>query len=258
MKIITSKENPIYKNAVRLKRKKYRDETGMYLLEGIKPLEDALDMGIKAVTVFEEEGSRLGHRLEGQRKILLSRPLFQALSDTESSQGVIAAVEMRRYDMDGFREAVGGRNVLIMDRLQDPGNIGTIIRTAEAAGYGGIVMMAGSGDVYSPKVVRAAAGSLFRVPVVKIGKTSDAIRLVEKMGKRLAVTCLDGGTDCFEADIASDTALVIGNEGNGVSGQFIDAADVRIKIPMEGSIESLNAAVAAGILMYQSRKKIKT
>lgn len=115
----------------------------MYLLEGIKPLEDALDMGIKAVTVFEEEGSRLGHRLEGQRKVLLSRPLFQALSDTESSQGVIAAVEMRRYDMDGFREAVGGRNVLIMDRLQDPGNIGTIIRTAEAAGYGGIVMMAG-------------------------------------------------------------------------------------------------------------------
>ena len=255
MKIITSKENPTYKNALRLKRKKYRDETGSYLLEGVKPLEDALDMGRKAMTVFVEEGGQPERWLEGQHTVMLSRPLFRALSDTEAPQGIIAAVEMRNYDIDGFRKLVGGRNVLIMDRLQDPGNIGTIIRTAEAAGYGGIVMMAGSGDVYAPKVVRAAAGSLFRVPVIKAGKAGDVIRMVREMGKRLAVTCPEGGINCFEADIVSDTALVIGNEGNGVSEDFIDAADVKIRIPMEGSIESLNAAVAAGILMYQSRKR---
>ena len=256
MKIITSKGNQLYKNALKLKRKKYRDETGMYLLEGIKPLEDALRLGISIETIFVREGDGHERLFDGLPVVITAGELFDALSDTEHSQGVVAVAEKTIYSAEGFRSAAGNGNVLIMDRLQDPGNIGTMIRTAEAAGYGGIVMIAGSSDVYSPKVVRAAAGSLFRVPVIGLGSAVEAIELMRDMGRRIVVTSLDAPCDCFESDMTGSLALVIGNEGSGVSRAFTEAADMKIRIPMEGSIESLNAAVAAGILMYQSRKNI--
>ena len=257
MKTITSKDNHIYKNALRLTKKKYRDETGMYLLEGVKPLEDALDMGISVETIFIREKPEDERPVpDGAPAVMLAGKLFARLSQTESSQGVISVVRKREYGEDDFIAAVGNGNIVVMDRLQDPGNIGTIIRTAEAAGYGGIVMVSGSGDVYSPKVVRAAAGSLFRMPVIYAGSAEEAADFVKKMDKRLTVTCLDASRDCFQEDLTCETALVIGNEGSGVSDVLLERADVRVRIPMEGSIESLNAAVAAGILMYQSRKKI--
>lgn len=257
MKIITSRENPVYRKALKLKRKKYRDETGLYLLEGVKPLEDAFDTGVRVGTVFVREGSRQAERfcLRDTRIIELSRELFDGLSGTETSQGVIAVAAAKVYDAGGFMRETAGRNILIMDRLQDPGNMGTIIRTAEAAGYGGMVLLNGCVDIYSQKVVRAAAGSLLRVPMIKIADAGSAIAFAKEAGKRIAVTCLDGGEDCFAADLSDEIALVIGNEGNGVSDEFIDAADVKVHIPMDGSIESLNAAVAAGILMYLSRKR---
>lgn len=254
MKTITSKDNPIYKKTQKLLKKKYRDETGLYMLEGIKPLEDALRMGVKIKSVFLREGTGSRPGFEESDVIVLNNELFKKLSDTESSQGVIAVAEKYRYDSGSFTDAVNGGNVLIMDRLQDPGNIGTIIRTAEAAGYKGIVMMRGSGDVYSPKVVRAAAGSLFRVPVINLDTASEAAALMKNMGKKIVVTCFDTDISCFDADLTSDVAVVIGNEGSGVSEEFINSADLKVKIPMEGSIESLNAAVAAGILMYRSLK----
>lgn len=254
MKNITSKDNPIYKKALRLTRKKYRDETGLYLLEGVKPLEDALGMGIRVSTVFLREGSEEKYEFPDSIAIRLERELFENLSETRNSQGVIAVAEKKLYSRSAFAEAVSDGNILIMDRLQDPGNIGTIIRTAEAAGYRGIMMSSGSGDVYAPKVVRAAAGSLFRMPVINVSGAAEAADIAEELGKRLVVTCLDAELSCFEADLTENIALVIGNEGSGVSEEFIKASHIKIKIPMEGSIESLNAAVAAGILMYQSQK----
>ena len=205
----------------------------MYLLEGVKPLEDAFYMDVKIKTVFLREGTENRPVFTETDTIILSRDLFNRLSDTESSQGIIAVAEKYSYDNKSFSESVKDGNILIMDRLQDPGNIGTIIRTAEAAGYKGIIMMRGSGDVYSPKVVRAAAGSLFRMPVINADTVAEATELIKITGKKM---------------------VVIGNEGQGVRDDFINSADLKIKIPMEGSIESLNAAVAAGILMYQSQK----
>ncbi|MBC8568495.1 MULTISPECIES: TrmH family RNA methyltransferase [Lentihominibacter] len=254
MKIITSKNNSIYKKALRLLKKKYRDETGMYLLEGVKPLEDAFYMDVKIKTVFLREGTENRPVFTETDTIILSRDLFNRLSDTESSQGIIAVAEKYSYDNKSFSESVKDGNILIMDRLQDPGNIGTIIRTAEAAGYKGIIMMRGSGDVYSPKVVRAAAGSLFRMPVINADTVAEATELIKITGKKMVVTCFDTDVSCFDVDLTSNVAVVIGNEGQGVRDDFINSADLKIKIPMEGSIESLNAAVAAGILMYQSQK----
>ena len=147
MKIITSKDNQIYKKALKLTRKKYRDETGLYLLEGVKPLRDAVSMGISLTTVFLREDVETDIDIPEEKIVRLGRDLFDRLSETENSQGVIAAAEKRSFSESEFTEMVSGGNILIMDRLQDPGNIGTIIRTAEAAGYRGIMMISGSGDV---------------------------------------------------------------------------------------------------------------
>jgi len=256
MKIITSKDNPTYKSALKLTKKKHRDEQGMYLLEGVKPLEDALAMGINIRNIFVCEGFEDEFDFPAKVTLALERKLFENLSDTRTSQGVIAVVEKINYSAEAFAEVAGAENsnIVVLDRLQDPGNIGTVIRTAEAAGYKGILLISGSGDVYSPKVVRAAAGSLFRMPVIYIENTQEAVKLLKSINKRIVTTSLDTETYYYEADLTKNIALVIGNEGQGVSGEFLDSSDIKIKIPMAGSIESLNAAVAAGILMYQSQK----
>ena len=256
MKTIKSKDNNTSKSALKLIKKKYRDETGLYLLEGVKPLEDAIAMGIGIKTIFLCEGTDKPESFPAELCMVLDRKLFDALSDTATSQGIIAVTEKKKYSAEDFGKAVGDKdNVIIMDRLQDPGNIGTIIRTAEAAGYKGIILVAGSGDVYSPKVVRAAAGSLFRMPVIYVADADEAADMVKTMGKKLTVTCLEEAVNCFDADLTENIALVIGNEGRGVSERLMELSDIRVKIPMAGSIESLNAAVAAGVLMYQSQMK---
>ena len=131
--------------------------------------------------------------------------------------------------------------------------MGTIIRTAEAAGYGCVLLMAGCTDAYAPKVVRAAAGSLLRMPILQENDIAETAGRLQALHRKIAVTSLEEAQDYRDADLGENVALVIGNEGRGVRQEFLDIADIKIRIPMAGSIESLNAAVAAGILMYQSR-----
>ena len=184
----------------------------------------------------------------------LSARLFDSLADTDHSQGVIAVVRKTQHDWDSFSDLLkeNTKNIVILDRLQDPGNMGTIIRTAEAAGYGGVLLMDGCTDVYAPKVVRAAAGSLFRMPILQENDIAEATDRLHALQRNIAVTSLEAEQYYQDADLGENVALVIGNEGRGVRQEFLDIADIKIKIPMAGSIESLNAAVAAGILMYQS------
>ena len=258
MKHITSRENALYKDTLKLTRKKYRDQKGQFLLEGIKVLKDAASTGARIEGVFldEQRYERFGKEelpavFEEQTYLLDSR-LFGELSDTEHSQGVVSVAVKPWEDGCSFETLEAGANLVVLDRLQDPGNIGTIIRTAEAAGYAGVIAIKGTGDIYAPKVCRAAAGSLLRMPAVICESAAEAAELLHGLGKKLTVTCLEGATSCFEADLTENIALVIGNEGRGVSRDFMDLADIKVKIPMQGRIESLNAAVAAGILMYQS------
>ena len=262
MKQITSRENAIYKDVLKLTQKKYRDRSGLFLLEGVKALRDAVQLDFDVRRVFIDAG-KINALLAEETWIaelensicVLDRELFRGLSDTINSQGVVSVIAKPSGSADDMSEAFAGGNVVVLDRLQDPGNIGTIIRTAEAAGYSGVAVIKGTADVYAPKVVRAAAGSLLRMPVVFLEDAASAAELLHEQGKKLTVTSLVDAQDCFEADLRTGIALVIGNEGQGVSQDFLDLADIRVKIPMKGQIESLNAAVAAGILMYQASRR---
>ena len=263
MKRIRSKDNQTYKEALRLLRKKYRDQTRLFLLEGPRPVMDALKSGAGLETVFiresaaaetaaEELEALCSSAGEGPQCVLLADELFDRLSDTEHSQGVLAAARKP----DGGALKTGSQSkVLILDRLQDPGNIGTIIRTAEAAGFTALIAIKGTGDIYAPKTVRAAAGSLLRVDVFEGYETEEAVSLCRRMGLRIIAGDLEGAADYTQADLTGGIAFAIGNEGRGVSDELKAAADIKVRIPMEGDIESLNAAVAAGILMYEAYRQ---
>lgn len=230
----------------------------MYLLEGIKPLTDAFETGMDVEKFFVREGSGVGMTGFPEDKITALAPeLFRTLTDTETSQGVVAVVGKPCISAESFADMTGQKNILIMDRLQDPGNAGTIIRTAEAAGFAGVIAMKATTDIYAPKVVRAASGSLFRMPVLTDMDEGKIVDFLREKGWKIAISTVDGGEDCFAKATEGPVALVIGNEGAGVSEMFKQEADIRLMIPMDGEIESLNAAVASGILMYQIRQKIR-
>lgn len=183
--------------------------------------------------------------------------LFSRLAQTETSQGILAVVEKRQMDRERFCGEIkkGAGNVILLDRLQDPGNIGTIIRTADAAGYSGVITMKGTADLFSPKIVRAAAGSLFRMPVFSAEDPKEAVSILEETEKTILATGFDTELYYYDVDMRRNTGLIIGNEGNGISDDLMKLAHKVIKIPMDGDIDSLNAAVAAGILMYESVRK---
>jgi len=262
LKEITSKENKIYKHALKLKTRKGREGSSEYLIEGPNLLKEALREGAEVREIFissdklESLEGELGNIEElGDRVLTLSPSLFLSLTDTVNPQGVIAIVGMSNLLSleNAFGEDVlnESSNIIILDRLQDPGNIGTIIRTADAAGFDLVVLVKGTGDPYQPKVVRSATGSLFRMKFTKVSDYDELIDLVHKAGLKFFATAMDAERAYYECDLTKGCAIAIGNEGNGISEELLDKADIKIRIPMEGRTESLNASVAAGILMYE-------
>jgi TrmH family RNA methyltransferase len=269
VKSIVSPENPLLKDAEKLKLKKYRDIEGRYLVEGLNLVQEAVHNGAVIETVFcrsssmEEEKEDLGLLLNELSDleiplIRLADHLFDRMADTESPQGILSIVRQTRWEKEEFfthKEGQTGTNFLVLDRIQDPGNAGTMIRTADAAGYGGVVSIKGTVDLYGPKTVRAAAGSLFRMPLFFFNTAEEAIDTLKNYGKRVLVTTPYADHSCFEVTMDKDIALVIGNEGAGVSEPFRNGADETIGIPMDSSVDSLNAAVAAGIFMFESQRQ---
>lgn len=254
IKEINSKDNRIYKECLKLSQKKYRDREGKYIIEGFNLIEEALtnDAEISFIVV----NKNIAFNSTDVMVYRMDEVLFNRISQTETSQGIIAVVEKNKFSArDLMKINSECANYIILDRLQDPGNIGTIIRTADGAGYTGIITVKGTVDVFSPKVIRAAAGSVFRIPIVQVEDNRELKEAIQSLNKKLTVTCLDTDNYYYDADLSKGIALVIGNEGNGVSPELIDMADIKIKIPMCGKLESLNAAVAAGILMYEAMRK---
>lgn len=254
MREIRSKDNKIWKRCEQLMMRKYRDRSGLYLIEGENLLDEAIRNHVRIETVLVREDCQKALPPEAADKaFLLDARLFDKLAQTVTSQGILAVVakaEVRKEDFIGLP----GSNFIVLDRLQDPGNIGTILRTADAAGYRLAILMKGTADVYAPKVVRAATGSLFRMPVVSMASTEELVEFTRAAGKKLTATCLDAQRCYYDEDLTHDIALVIGNEGSGVAPALIESSELRIKIPMQGNIESLNAAVAAGVLMYEAMR----
>ncbi len=254
MREIRSKDNKIWKRCEQLTMRKYRDRSGLYLIEGENLLDEAIRNHVRIETVLVREDCQKALPPEAADKaFLLDARLFDKLAQTVTSQGILAVVakaEVRKEDFIGLP----GSNFIVLDRLQDPGNIGTILRTADAAGYRLAILMKGTADVYAPKVVRAATGSLFRMPVVSMASAEELVEFTRAAGKKLTATCLDAQRCYYDEDLTHDIALVIGNEGSGVAPALIESSELRIKIPMQGNIESLNAAVAAGVLMYEAMR----
>ncbi|MBQ8589052.1 MAG: RNA methyltransferase [Firmicutes bacterium] len=264
MKEISANDNPVIKKFRALSVKKQRDKLGLYIIEGPNLLEEALNCGVRIGQVlFDDEALSRSEELAGlaarteEKKIpaaVVSPSLFLKAANTDTPQGVIAWVEKPLWTEEQFFALRGG-NIIVLDRLQDPGNLGTILRTADSAGFSGALLLKGCGDIYGPKTVRAATGTLFRLPVLFCDGPEEAMALLRAHGKTVFATALESSEVYFKCDLRRDAAIVIGNEGNGICREILDEADQNITIPMEGKTESLNAGIAAGILMYESLRQ---
>ena len=244
---ITSPQNPYLQHVKKLRAvRKYRYANRAFLADGSKLVEEAIRWGLTPEAILTREGVPFPVP-EGVRHIIISDRLMKDVSRMDTPQGVMAVCPMPEQRAP---ELVPG--CLILDGIQDPGNMGTLIRTAVAAGYKAIIAMSGTVDIYSPKVLRATAGMIFEIPVIYVTGEDRLRDILRRSGRRIAVTAVDGGVPYYEEDLSRGIALIIGNEGSGVSDAMIEMADVKVTLPMRGRIESLNAAVAAAILMYEA------
>lgn len=259
---LTGLQNPMVKAAAELKQKKYRQQQGLFLAEGLRTVEEAVRYGaVQSIfyTAIEDDRTRAVLEEAAAKQIKLvcvSDKVLKKITDTETPQGIIAVCEMRSKRLDDF--LASGKMLLVLDRVTDPGNIGTMLRTADAAGVGGLLLLQGCADIYAPKTVRASMGSLFHLPVLSGLSEELLVQAARKAGYELLVTCLDGADNLYKADLKGRLAFVMGNEANGVSPDLLAAADKRVFIPMQGRAESLNVAMAAGIVMFEAlRQKLK-
>ena len=259
---VTGLQNPVVKAAAELKQKKYRTQNGLYLAEGLRTAEEAV--AYKAVeTLFyvATDDERTMHLLEDAaaqniKLVCVSENVMKKIADTETPQGIIAVCKMRQPKLENL--LARGKMLLVLDRVGDPGNIGTMLRTADAAGIGGLVLLKGCADIYAPKTVRSSMGSLFHIPVLSGVSEQEFVSAAKKAGYDLLVTCLDGADNLYKADLSGRIAFVMGNEAGGVSETLLEKADKRVYIPMAGRAESLNVAMAAGIVMFEAlRRKVK-
>lgn len=259
---LTGLQNPMVKAAAELKQKKYRQQQGLFLAEGLRTVEEAVRYGaVQSIfyTAIEDDRTRAVLEEAAAKQIKLvcvSDKVLKKIADTETPQGIIAVCERRSKRLDDF--LASGKMLLVLDRVTDPGNIGTMLRTADAAGVGGLLLLQGCADIYAPKTVRASMGSLFHLPVLSGLSEELLVQAARKAGYELLVTCLDGADNLYKADLQGRLAFVMGNEANGVSPALLAAADKRVFIPMQGRAESLNVAMAAGIVMFEAlRQRLK-
>lgn len=255
MKAITSADNALYKSIKSLNASKGRREQGSFLAEGPHLAEEALSSRVKVRYVISHEDSAdkfaglIGRcERQGAESLVLPPRLFYALADTGTPQGILAVCEIRRHTLHD-PVISGARLAVVLERVQDPGNLGTILRTALAVDAGFAVMTGDSADPWSQKVVRASQGAVFHLPVVECVSALETIRKLNSDGWHTACGHL-GGEDFFQRQAYERTALVIGNEAAGVRDETASACSARYKLPMPGKAESLNAAVAAGIMLY--------
>ena len=249
MERITSLKNPKVQQWKALKDRKGRKETGCFLAEGRKMVEEALASGfwVEAILVDEARAGEFALP-QGISAYALPENVLAAVCDTKTPQGVAAVVRMEQ-------NARLGRRVVALDGVQDPGNVGTIIRTADAAGLEGVILSEQCADVFSPKTLRATMGSIFRMPMVVTGDLPGYLAGLRAQGYSVISSQLDGEPFYQRTAVGERFCLIIGNEGNGVSDEVKATATHKVKLPMRGGAESLNAAIAAGIMMYDLMKE---
>lgn len=257
--MITSTKNQQIRTVIELKKKaKARNESGLFAVEGIRMAAELPKERIEQVYVSESflkhpEHSSLLDRLSSFETV--SDSVFSAMSDTKTPQGILALVKKREYTLEEM--LAGGQTpfLMLLENLQDPGNLGTIVRAGEGAGITGVIMSRDTVDIYNPKVIRSTMGSLFRIPFLYAENLGETVRFLKKNHVKILAAHLEGAVVYDEEDCTGALGFLIGNEGNGLSEEIGALADARIKIPMAGQVESLNAAVAASVLMFETARQ---
>lgn len=259
--MITSTSNAKIKRIVQLrKKKKARDAEGVFLVEGIRMFREIPEKLLQEIYISEsceeKEGKEIRRRASacGIRPELVSDGVFSHLSDTQTPQGILCVVRQLSYSLEEVADAPCP-HMLVLDRLQDPGNVGTILRTAEGAGVTGILLDGECADIYNPKTIRSTMGSIFRMPFYYIQDLEEGIRYLKKRGICTYAAHLEGKRAYDEEDYRKPCAFLIGNEGNGLRPETADLADTYIRIPMAGEVESLNAAIASAVLMFEAGRQ---
>lgn len=265
--MITSISNPKMKDIVQLRKKsRMRTKTGTFLVEGLRMIREVPRERLVQLYVTEEFYKK--HREESifaevkmeSDKMLVSPEVFAYISDTKTPQGILAIVRQNGYteaeilktcQMEGQTDGSKPAHILVLDNIQDPGNLGTIFRTAEAAGVTGILLSRDCADIYNPKTIRSTMGAIFRMPFAQVDDLVEAVKELKGQGIHIYAAHLDGERAYDEEDYCQGMAFLIGNEGNGLRPEVAACADTWVRIPMEGRAESLNAAVAASVLMFE-------
>ena len=251
MKEIQSVHNPLVQSLRALQKAKGRRESGLFLAEGSKLVGEALELGLCRTLLVQQDGFEQ-HRLlveaaerAGCGVLSVSEAVMQAVCETKTPQGIVCVAAMKPE-----AEALCGELIVALDGVQDPGNVGTIVRTADAAGFGGVLLGDGCADLFSPKALRATMGSALRMDVRRADDLAEALEAMRSRGYAVASTEL-GGEDFYAHCPRERAVLVIGSEGRGVSDAVRAVCTHHLALPMRGGAESLNAAVAAGIMMYE-------
>ena len=260
--MITSNSNAKVKQlAAWQKKRKAREEDGIYLVEGLRMFVEAPEDKVREVYVSESFYNKRKEELNldrwGRKLEVLSDSVYGHVSDTKTPQGVMVVVEQPQYS---FEQVISGKDgkaplLMVLDNLQDPGNLGTILRAGEAAGVTGVIMSSDCVDIYNPKVIRSTMGSIYRMPFIYVDDLPEVVHMLNQNEIHTYAAHLKG-THSYEADdFCKGTAFLIGNEGNGLREEVADAAEIYVKIPMCGEVESLNAAIAATVLMFEAARQ---
>ena len=255
MDVISSKDNEIVKNVRKLKEKKYRDLENAYIVEGIKMVKEAIEekASIRQIIICDDcektdsIPKELMYEIAKYDCLYVTSKIFKYISEVQTPQGVLAVVEKNNRDEDiNYNEDI----IVALDDIQDPGNLGTILRTVDSVGLTQIIVSKGTADPYNPKVVRSSMGAIYRVKVIECEDLLETLKEVKRNKFKILVSSLKESNSIYNVKY-NKKVLVIGNEANGVEEKIMNIADEKIKIPMLGKTESLNAAVATGIILYE-------
>jgi TrmH family RNA methyltransferase len=249
LEVIRSKDNKTIKEIKKLHEKKYRNIKQKFIVEGLRFVKEALesDFEIEYVVVSENVYDKFSDLkiTEDTNQLIVSETIFKDLCGTEGPQGILAVVNNKEVDVniqDGF--------YILADKVQDPGNMGTIIRTANAAGANGVILTKGTVDIYNDKTLRSTMGSIFKIPVI-IDEDLSFVNTLKRNSFKLITSALDTDKNFYDINLNAKVIIAVGNEGNGISQEIYNISDERVKIPMPGNAESLNVGIAAGIMMFE-------
>jgi RNA methyltransferase, TrmH family len=241
--LLTSVKNEKVKSWRKLHNRKDRTKSGAFLIEGYHLIEEAIQSDWDIMEVIIQEGISIPDWEREIPIVEVSDNVFQHISQTKTPQGIAAVVNMKKF------QEYHGTHYLLLDQIQDPGNLGTIIRTADAAGFDAVILGEGTVDLYNDKVIRATQGSIFHIPIFQANLPVEIMRLKQE-GVSIWASALTNSRDFHTIKANSKVALIVGNEGAGIQEAVLELADEMVKIPIYGKAESLNVSIAAGILMY--------